>query len=38
MILSFSTKIFRKFGKADVATNELILGIGGEKKSGAMKE
>lgn len=38
MILSFSTKIFRRFGNADVATKELILGIKVEKKSGAVKD
>lgn len=38
MILSFSTKIFLRFGNADVATKELILGIKGEKKSGAVKD
>jgi hypothetical protein len=38
MILSFSTKIFRRFGNADVATKELILGTKAEKKSGAVKD
>ena len=38
MILSFSTKIFRRFGNADVATKELILRIKINKKSGAMND
>ena len=38
MILSFSTKIFRRFGNADVATKELILGVKIKKKSGAMND